>query len=52
MGKWLSVKELFYGQRSSKKNLMDHSRIRTTEAYLDITGDRKVGAIMSLQFGV
>ncbi len=32
--------------------LMGHSHIRTTEAYLHSTDDRKVEAIRSLQFGV
>jgi site-specific recombinase XerD len=32
--------------------LMGHSHIRTTEAYLHSTDDRKVDAIRSLQFGV
>jgi site-specific recombinase XerD len=32
--------------------LMGHSHIRTTEAYLHSTDDRKVEAIQSLQFGV
>ena len=32
--------------------LMGHSHIRTTEAYLHSTDDRKVEAIKSLQFGV
>jgi integrase/recombinase XerD len=32
--------------------LMGHSHIRTTEAYLHSTDDRKVEAIESLQFGV
>ena len=32
--------------------LMGHSHIRTTEAYLHSTDDRKVEAINSLQFGV
>jgi site-specific recombinase XerD len=32
--------------------LMGHSHIRTTETYLHSTGDRKVEAIQSLQFGV
>jgi site-specific recombinase XerD len=31
--------------------LMGHSHIRTTEAYLHSTDDRKVEAIQSLQFG-
>jgi integrase/recombinase XerD len=31
--------------------LMGHSHIRTTEAYLHSTDDRKVGAINSLRFG-
>jgi len=31
--------------------LMGHSHIRTTEAYLHSTDDRKVEAIKSLQFG-
>ena len=32
--------------------LMGHSHIRTTEAYLHSTDDRKVEAIKSLQFGI
>jgi site-specific recombinase XerD len=32
--------------------LMGHSHIRTTEAYLHSTDDRKVEAIQSLQFGI
>jgi integrase/recombinase XerD len=32
--------------------LMGHSHIRTTEAYLHSTDDRKVEAIRSLSFGV
>jgi len=32
--------------------LMGHSHIRTTERYLPSTDDRKVEAILSLQFGV
>ena len=32
--------------------LMGHSHIRTTEAYLHSTDDRKVEAIWSLQFGI
>ena len=34
------------------QSLMGHSHIRTTEAYLHSTDDRKVEAIQSLQFGV
>ncbi len=34
------------------QSLMGHSHIRTTEAYLHSTDDRKVEAIKSLQFGV
>ncbi len=34
------------------QSLMGHSHIRTTEAYLPSTDDRKVEAIKSLQFGV
>jgi site-specific recombinase XerD len=34
------------------QSLMGHSHIRTTEAYLHSTDDRKVEAIRSLQFGV
>ena len=34
------------------QDLMGHSHIRTTEAYLHSTDDRKVEAIKSLQFGV
>jgi site-specific recombinase XerD len=30
--------------------LMDYSHIRTTEAYLHSTDDRKIAAIQSLQF--
>ena len=33
------------------QSLMGHSHIRTTEAYLHSTDDRKVEAIQSLQFG-
>lgn len=33
------------------QGLMEHSHIRTTEAYLHSTDDRKVEAIRSLQFG-
>ena len=34
------------------QSLMGHNHIRTTEAYLHSTDDRKVEAIRSLQFGV
>jgi integrase/recombinase XerD len=34
------------------QSLMGHSHIRTTEAYLHSTDDRKVEAIQSLQFGI
>ena len=34
------------------QSLMGHSHVRTTEAYLHSTDDRKVEAIRSLQFGV
>ena len=40
------------GQAIIRQALMGHSHIRTTEAYLHSTDDRKVEAIESLQFGV